>query len=68
MANLNKMKNSPEVSSNLAQLYRSVYTSEPVQPLPTSWRSKDRSATIRISPSGLAIVCTGEAPAQRSSR
>nr|CDS18738.1 ran binding protein 9 [Echinococcus granulosus] len=67
MANSNKARVPPDFSSNLAQLYRSVYTSEPIQLLPLSWNSKDRLLNVKLSQFALTITCTADTSASRHS-
>ncbi|VDM35155.1 unnamed protein product [Hydatigera taeniaeformis] len=67
MANSNRSKVPPDSASNLAQLYRSVYTSEPMQHLPLSWNSKDRLLNIKISQFGLTLTCTADTSTSRHS-
>ncbi|KAM3174802.1 hypothetical protein ACTXT7_009780 [Hymenolepis weldensis] len=59
MANSTKM-------TKLQQLYRSVYTSEPIQRLPSSWRSKELQPSFKFAPSGLSVTRVGEASPQRT--
>lgn len=52
--------------TKLQQLYRSVYTSEPIQRLPSSWRSKELQPTFKFATSGLSVTRVGEASPQRT--
>nr|CDS26877.1 ran binding protein 9 [Hymenolepis microstoma] len=54
------MANSTQMTQ-LQELYRSVYTSEPTQSLPSSWRRKEYQSAFKLAPSGLAVTRVAQA-------